>query len=57
MYLVLILNEVNIGVLIVIFNSGLLSGIRMVVVSGLMIKYFLKNCLLEKKNIGIIGWG
>ena len=54
---VLILNEANTGVPIAIFNSGLLSGIRTAAVSGLMIKYFLKNRSLEKINIGIIGWG
>jgi len=54
---ILILNETRTGRPLCIINTALLSVIRTVSVSGLMIKFFDKARHLEKMNFGIVGWG
>lgn len=54
---VTILNEADSGVPISIINTSMLSIIRTVSVSGLIIKYYKKYRELKNTTIGIIGWG
>lgn len=54
---VVVLNDVDTGVVKSIFNTSLISIIRTASVSGLMIKYYLKERKRKKINIGIIGLG
>lgn len=54
---VVILNNADTGKPMAVINTALLSIIRTVSVSGLMMKYFDKARKLDKFNLGIIGWG
>lgn len=52
-----ILNSATTGEIIAVINTALLSIIRTVSVSGLVLKQFNKIKPLENFNLGIIGWG
>jgi ornithine cyclodeaminase len=54
---VVVLNNADTGEPTAIINSALLSIIRTVSVSGLMVKYFDKTRNLKNFNLGIIGFG
>ena len=54
---VVILNNADTGEIISIINTALLSIIRTVSVSGLIMKYYDEARKLDKFNLGIIGWG
>jgi N-[(2S)-2-amino-2-carboxyethyl]-L-glutamate dehydrogenase len=54
---VMIINDSGTGEPIGIINTGQLSAIRTASVSGLMIRYFLKQRPKRKIRVGIIGWG
>lgn len=54
---VVILNDADTGRPLATINTPLLSIIRTVSVSGLMIQYFDHVRKLKKINVGIIGWG
>ena len=54
---ILILNDSNTGKVVSIINANLLSVIRTVSVSALILKYFLLLRQKTKLTIGIIGWG
>lgn len=54
---VVILNNADTGEPVSIINTALLSIIRTVSVSGLMMKYYSKARKMDKFNLGIIGWG
>lgn len=54
---VTILNEADSGVPLSIINTSMLSIIRTVSVSGLIIKHYKKYRELKNVTIGIIGWG
>lgn len=54
---VVILNNADTGESVSIINTALLSIIRTVSVSGLMMKYYSKARKMDKFNLGIIGWG
>lgn len=54
---IVILNDADTGQSLATINTPLLSIIRTVSVSGLVIQYFDQIKKLKKINIGIIGWG
>ncbi|MFA5248353.1 MAG: 2,3-diaminopropionate biosynthesis protein SbnB [Patescibacteria group bacterium] len=54
---VVVLNNADTGEPIAVINTALLSIIRTVSVSGLMMKYFNKKRNLQNFNLGIIGFG
>lgn len=54
---VIILNSSATGEIIAIINTSLLSVIRTVSVSGLILKQFNKIRPLRNFNLGIVGWG
>lgn len=54
---VVILNEADTGAVVSIINTALLSIVRTASVSGLMIRYFIKQRSLPKYNVAIMGWG
>lgn len=54
---VLVLNKSNTGEPVAIINTALLSIIRTISVSGLIMKYFDQVRQLKEIKIGIIGWG
>lgn len=54
---VVVLNDTETGEVISIIHTSLLSIIRTVSVSALVIKHFLEARSYKKINIGIIGWG
>ncbi len=54
---VVVLNNADTGVVESILNTSLVSAIRTASVSGLILKYYLKNCKKDKLRVGIIGWG
>ncbi len=54
---VVILNNADTGEPVSIINTALLSIIRTVSVSGLMMKYYSNARKMDKFNLGIIGWG
>jgi len=54
---VVILNHADTGVPVSIINTALLSIVRTASVSGLMIRYFIKQRPMDKINVAIIGWG
>lgn len=54
---VVVLNESDTGVPVAIINTPLLSILRTVSVSGLMLRYFLAVRNLDKFNVGIVGFG
>ncbi len=54
---IVVLNNADTGEPIGIINTALLSIIRTVGVSGVVLKYFSKVRRLKNFNLGIIGWG
>ncbi len=54
---IVILNSSTTGEIIAVINTALLSIIRTVSVSGLMLKHFDKIRPLKNFNLGITGWG
>ncbi len=54
---VVILNDSATGEIAAVINTALLSVIRIVSISGLMLKQFDKIRPLKNFNLGIIGWG
>jgi ornithine cyclodeaminase len=54
---VVILNNADTGEPVSIINTALLSIIRTVSVSGLMMRYYSNARKMDKFNLGIIGWG
>ncbi|MEK3875923.1 2,3-diaminopropionate biosynthesis protein SbnB [Paenibacillus sp. FSL M7-0420] len=54
---VVVLNDTSTGEPVSIINTSLLSVIRTAAVSGLMMKYYLKERKSAKYKLGIIGWG
>lgn len=54
---VVILNDADTGKPVSVVNTALLSILRTVSVSGLVMRYYDKARKLERFNVGIIGWG
>lgn len=54
---VIILNNSHTGETEAVINTALLSVIRTVSVSGLIVKYFDRVRHLKEFNVGIVGWG
>jgi len=54
---VVVLNHADTGEPLSIINTALLSIVRTASVSGLMIRYFIKERSLPKYNVAILGWG
>ena len=54
---VVVLNNADTGEIEAIINTNLISIIRTVSVTGLMIEYFDRSMSLSNFNLGIVGWG
>jgi ornithine cyclodeaminase len=54
---VVILNDADTGKPVSVINTALLSILRTVSVSGLVMRYYDRSRKLKRFNLGIIGWG